>query len=52
MYKNLFAKDPFETKHNQLINNFKRVDLIEYNASQTFIKYLNDMNYIYTNVEE
>ena len=35
-----------------LINKHKRLDLNLYNCSKAFIKYLNNMDYIYENIEE
>ena len=46
----LYAKDPFETKSQFLIN--KSTGLKHFNDSKAFTQYLNDMDDIYKNIEE
>ena len=48
----LFAKDPYETKYQLLINKREGVGLKEYNNSKAFIEYSNDMDDISGNIEE
>ena len=48
----LYAKDPYETKYQLLINKPKYTGLKHFNDSKAFIKYSNDMDDIYKNIEE
>ena len=49
----LYAKDPYEAKHQFLIDKRESTDLKHLNDSKTFIKYLNGMNDdICKNIEE
>ena len=45
-------KDPNEAKSHLLINKHKGVGLQKYNDSKALIKYSNDMDDIYENIEE
>ena len=48
----LYAKDPYETKY-QLLTNIRESTGLQYlNDSKTFIKYSNDMDDIYKNIED
>ena len=49
---NLYAKDPYEAKHQLLINKKESTGLKHLNNSKAFIEYSNDMDDIYKNVEE
>ena len=48
----LFAKDPYEGKHQFLINKQESAGLKHVNYSRTFTEYPNDMDDIYENIEE
>ena len=48
----LYAKDPFEAKDQFLIRKREIVGLKEYNDSKALIEYLNNIDYIYENIEE
>ena len=48
----LYAKGPYETKYQFLINKPEDASLKHYNGSKAFIEYSNDMDYIYENIEE
>ena len=48
----LYAKDPFEAKFQCLINKREKVGLNHYDDPKAFIKYSNDMLYVYKNTEE
>ena len=47
----LYAKDPYEAKHQLLIKKRENTGLKHLNDSKAFIEYLNDMN-IYKKIEE
>ena len=47
----LYAKDPYEGKHQFLINK-QNAGLKHFNDSRTFIEYSNDMGDVYINIEE
>ena len=47
-----YDKDPFEAKYQLLINQHESVGLKEYNDSEAFVEYSNDMDDIYKNVLE
>ena len=49
---NLFAKDPYEAKYQLLINKRESTGLKYLIDSKAFIKYSNDMDDIYKNIEE
>ena len=48
----LYAKDSYEAKYQLLINKRKSTGLKYLNNSKAFIKYSNDMDDIYKNIEE
>ena len=48
----LYAKDPNEPKYQFLINKLECTGLKYFNDSETFIRYSNDMDDIYKNIEE
>ena len=48
----LYAKDPYEAKYQFLINKRESRGLKHLNDSKAFIKYSNDMDDIYKNIEE
>ena len=47
---NLYAKNPYESKHQYLIN--KREGVNHFNDPKAFIHYSNDMNDVYKNIDE
>ena len=48
----LFAKDPYESKYQYLINKRENVGLNHYNDPKAFIEYSSDMQDLYKNIEE
>ena len=48
----LHVKDPYEAKHQLLINKRESAGLKNLNDSKSFIEYSNDMDDIYKNIEE
>ena len=48
----LYAKYPYEAKHQLLINKRESTGLKHLNNSKTFIEYSNDMDDSYKNIEE
>ena len=48
----LYAKDPYETKRQFLINTFKSSEFKHFTDSKVFTEYFNDLNDIYENIEE
>ena len=48
----LYAKDPYEKKHQYLINNFEKVGLNHFNDPKAFMEYSNDMQDVYKNIED
>ena len=46
----LYAKDPYETKYQYLINKRKKVGLDHFKDPKAFIKYSNDRQDIYKNI--
>ena len=48
----LYWKDPYESKYQYLINKREKVGLNHYDDPKAFIKYSNDMLYVYKNIEE
>ena len=50
--KILYAKDLHEAKYQFLINKRENTDLNHFNDSKAFIKYSNDEDDIYENIEE
>ena len=49
--KYLYAKDPYEAKHQYLINKRKQVGLDHFQDPRAFMEYSNDMQYVYKNIE-
>ena len=48
----LYAKGPYETKYQYLINKREQVGLDHFNDPKTFMEYSNDMEDVYKNIEE
>ena len=48
----LYAKDPYKTKYQLLINIRESTGLQYLNDSKAFVKYSNDMDDIYKNIED
>ena len=48
----LYAKDPFETKCQYLINKHEKVGLDHFDDSKAFMEYSNDMLDVYKNIED
>ena len=48
----LYAKDPYEAKYQYLINKCEKVGLKHHDDPKAFIKYLNNMQHVYENIEE
>ena len=48
----LYAKDPYEVKHQFLINKRQSTGLKHFNDFKAFIEYSNDSDDIYKNIEE
>ena len=48
----LYAKDPYETKYQFLINKRESTGLKHFNYPKAFIEYSNDMQDVYKNIEE
>ena len=48
----MYAKDPYETKYQYLINKRKRVGINHLNDRKTFIEYSNDIHDVYKNTDE
>ena len=48
----LYAKDPYESKYQYLINKREGVDINHFNDPKAFIEYSNDMHDIYKNIDE
>ena len=48
----LYAKGPYETKYQYLINKREKVGLDHFNDPKTFMEYSNDMQDVYKNIEE
>ena len=48
----LYAKDPYETKYQSLIDKGESTGLKHFDNSKAFIEYSNDMDDIYKNIEE
>ena len=48
----LYAKDPYETKHQFLINKRESTGLKHFNNPKAFIEYSNNMQDVYKNIEE
>ena len=48
----LYAKDPYEAKYQYLINKREKVGLDHFDDPKTFMKYSNDMQDVYKNIED
>ena len=48
----LYAKDPYEKKHQYLINTREKVGLNHFNNPKAFMEYSNDMQGVYKNIED
>ena len=48
----LYAKDPYETKYQYLINKREKVGLDHFDDPKTFMEYSNDMQDVYKNIED
>ena len=48
----MYAKDPYETKYQYLINKRKRVGINHLNDRKAFIEYSNDIHDVYKNTDE
>ena len=48
----LYAKDPYESKYQYLINKREGVGINHFNDLKAFIKYLNDIHDVYKNIDE
>ena len=48
----LYAKDPYETKYQYLIKKREKVGLNHFNDPKAFMKYSNDMQDVYKNIED
>ena len=48
----LYAKDPYESKYQLLINKRKSIGLKHFNDHKAFIAYSNDMQDVYKNIDE
>ena len=48
----LYVRDPFEEMYQMLINKRENTDLKHFNDSKAFIKFLNDLDVTYKNIEE
>ena len=48
----MYAKDPYEAKHQYLINILEKVGLEHFNDPKAFIKYSNDIQDVYKNIDE
>ena len=47
----LYAKDPYEAKHQYLINKREKVGLDHFNDFKAFMEYSNDRKDVYRNIE-
>ena len=48
----LYAKDPYETKYQYLINKLEKVGLDHFKNPKTVMEYSNDMQDVYRNIED
>ena len=48
----MYAKDPYETKYQYLINKREGVGINRFNYPRAFIEYSNDMHDVYKNIDE
>ena len=47
----LYAKDPYETKYQYLINKREKVGLDHFKDPKAFMEHSNDIEYVYKNIE-
>ena len=52
MIKYIYAKDPYETKYQYLINKREKVGLHHFNDPKAFMEYSNDMQNVYKNIDD
>ena len=52
MIEYIYAKDPYETKYQYLINKREKVGLDHFNDLKAFMEYSNDMQDVYKNIED
>ena len=52
MIKYIYAKDPYETKYQHLINKREKVGSDHYDDPKAFIEYSNYMHDVYKNIED
>ena len=48
----MYAKDPYESKYQYLINKREGVSINHFKDLKAFIEYLNDMHYVYKNIND
>ena len=48
----LYAKDPYESKHQYLINERESLGINNFNDPKAFIEYSNDMHKVYKNIDD
>ena len=48
----LYAKDPYETKYQYLINKKEGVDINHFNDLKAFIEHSNNMHHVYKNIDD
>ena len=48
----LYAKDPYESKYQYLINKRESVGINHFHDPKAFIEYSNDMHYVYKNIDD
>ena len=48
----LYAKYPYESKHQYLIDKREGVGINHFNDPKAFIEYSNDMNHVYKNIDK
>ena len=48
----LYAKDPYETKYQYLVNKREKVGLNHFNDPKAFMEFSNDMQDVYKNIED
>ena len=48
----LYAKDPYETRYQYLINQREKVGINHFNDPKAFMEYSNDMQDVYKNIED
>ena len=52
MIKYLFAKDPYESKCQYLVNKRESVGINHFKDPKAFIEYSNDMHHVYKNIDD